>query len=73
MMGVPITFLNRYNPKQFEIIGFFNNYNPKTASIEKGQIYGNAVKIQTVNSLFRGPVVNGKAVYFRVLIKNKTI
>lgn len=73
IMGVPITFLNRYNPKQFEIIGFFNNYNPKTASIEKGQIYGNAVKIQTVNSLFRGPVVNGKAVYFRVLIKNKTI
>ncbi|MBQ6268660.1 MAG: DNA methyltransferase [Bacteroidetes bacterium] len=71
IMGVPITFLNKYNPEQFEIIGFFNNYNPNTASIESGQIYGDAVKINTANSLFRGPVVNGKAIYIRVLIKKK--
>jgi hypothetical protein len=69
VMGVPITFLYKYNPSQFEIIGFFNNYKPETADVENGQIYGNAVKIATTKSLFRGPVVNGKATYFRILIK----
>lgn len=59
------------NPVQFEILGFFNNYNPKTADINSGQIYGNAVKVPTTKSLFRGPVVNGKAVYFRILIKRR--
>lgn len=71
VMGVPITFLDKYCPSQFEIIGFFNNYNPKTADINNGQIYGNAVKVPTTKSLFRGPVVNGKAVYFRILICKK--
>jgi hypothetical protein len=71
VMGVPITFLYKYNPSQFQIIGFFNNYKPETADVENGQIYGNAVKIATTKSLFRGPVVNGKATYFRILIKKK--
>lgn len=26
LIGVPITFLNSYNPEQFEIIGLFNDY-----------------------------------------------
>lgn len=73
VMGVPITFLDKYNPDQFEIVGFFNNYNPDTSDKEKGFIYGDAIKIQTCKSLFRGPVVNGKAVYFRILIKNKKV
>ena len=26
-MGVPITFMDKYNPKQFEIIGYHNGGN----------------------------------------------
>lgn len=69
IMGVPITFLFKYCPTQFEIVGFFNNYKPETAG--DGQIYGTPVKVATTKSLFRGPVVNGKATYFRILIKRK--
>lgn len=36
MMGVPITFLDKYNPDQFEIVG--NEY---TLGIEKGRVYVN--------------------------------
>jgi hypothetical protein len=71
VMGVPITFLYKYNPEQFEIIGFFNNYNPETADPSIGQIVGKAVHVTSTSSLFRGPVVDGKAKYFRILIKRK--
>ena len=71
VMGVPITFLDKYCPTQFEIVGFFNSYKPETADVENGQIYGDAVKIASTKSLFRGPVVNGKATYFRILIRRK--
>lgn len=71
VIGVPITFLDKYCPTQFEIMGFFNNYKPETADVENGQIYGDAVKIASTKSLFRGPVVNGKATYFRILIRRK--
>lgn len=71
IMGVPISFLQLHNPSQFEIIGCFNNYNPETADIEKGQIYGWAVRVPSTTSLFRGPVINGKAKYFRILIKRR--
>ena len=69
VMGVPITFLDKYCPEQFEIVGFFNNYKPETADIKAGQIYGEAVPVSSTKSLFRGPVINGKAKYFRVIIK----
>ena len=69
VMGVPITFLDKYCPTQFEIVGFFNNYKPETANIELGMIYGDAVNVTSTKSLFRGPVINGKAKYFRILIK----
>lgn len=71
VMGVPITFLDKYNPNQFEIVGFFNNYKPDTADTSIGMIYGEAVQIKTTKSLFRGPVVKGEAKYFRILIRHK--
>lgn len=71
VMGVPITFLDKYNPNQFEIVGFFNNYKPNTADVSIGMIYGEAVQIKTTKSLFRGPVVKGEAKYFRILIRHK--
>lgn len=66
-IGVSITFLDKWNPEQFEIIGFFNNYNPDAAGI--GQIYGEAVTVNSTASLFRGPVINGKAKYFRIVVQ----
>lgn len=69
VMGVPITWLDKYNPEEFEIIGFFNNYKPETAG--EGFIYGTPVKVESTKSLFRGPAVNGKAKYFRIIIKNR--
>ena len=47
-MGVPITFLNKYDPEQFEILKFRKGDDDKDLKI------------------------NGKAPYFRILIKRKT-
>ena len=71
IMGVPITFLDKYNPDQFEIIWIADRQNSegvrtKTYTIEDAKNY---------NDLNRGPVVNVngelKVVYMRILIKNK--
>jgi hypothetical protein len=47
-MGVPITFLDKYNPDQFEIVGFRKGDDGKDLSI------------------------NGKSLYFRVLIRARS-
>ena len=56
IMGVPITFLDKYNPKQFEIIG---------CSYDYGRPIGWNKNINMSVS------VNGKNVYKRLLIKRK--
>lgn len=67
-MGVPITFLDKYNPDQFEIIGSFNNG-------EHGTELG-AVKVEAVTNgktiLWNGPVVDKKPLYKRIVIKRRT-
>jgi hypothetical protein len=52
-MGVPITFMNKYNPDQFEILGLDNH------------------KLVYPKWRGRGPVLNGKTIYRRIIIKNK--
>lgn len=44
VMGVPITFLNKYNPDQFEILGNLGSYAPDGYSLA-GAIYINGKKI----------------------------
>lgn len=51
VMGVPITFLDKYNPEQFEILGLDDH-----RVVWRG----------------RGPEINGKCVYRRIIIKKKT-
>ena len=57
IMAVPITFLNKYNPEQFEIVGCSYDYgrpaewDPRTPM---------------------APVLGGKGVYKRLLIRNRT-
>jgi hypothetical protein len=67
LMGVPITFLSKYNPEQFEIIGSFNGG-------VQGEELG-ALKVPIlVNGktvLFNGPVVGGKAQYYRIMIQHR--
>jgi len=60
LMGVPITFLHKYNPQQFEIIwttdrggdGILEEYKKK-------------------HTRFDAPVVKGKGIYKRIIIKKK--
>ncbi len=59
-IGVPITFLNKYNPEQFEIIDGLNRY-----SILDGPTEETRGKYLAQ--------VNGKPIYVRVVIKNKRL
>ena len=57
-MGVPITFLNKYSPEQFEIIDGLNRY-----SILDGPTLKTRGKYLSQ--------VKGKPIYIRIIIKNK--
>ena len=56
-MGVPITFIDKYNPSQFEIIGL---------------IAGNIAGMSGIVSLSGkdGPYINGKLKFGRVIVRN---
>ena len=56
VMGVPITFIDKYNPTQFEILGCSKSYGrPKEWDTNINMI----------------PIVNGKEKYMRILIRRK--
>ena len=62
VMGVPITFLDKYNPDQFEIIW----------TTDRGGD-GFLDKIKLPHTRYDAPVVDGKGIYKRILIKKKDI
>lgn len=57
-MAVPITFIDKYNPNQFEIFGITN-----TGEENPG--------IRLPNTEHGRPLLNGKELYIRILIKRK--
>ena len=57
-MGVPITFLDKYNPEQFEIIGCSYSYGRPTGWDTNIDMSG---------------TINGRSIYKRLLIKNKRL
>ena len=59
LMGVPITFLDKYNPDQFEIIGITSN------NISLKQYWINGFE------KYDRPYINGERKYSRLLIRNK--
>lgn len=59
VMGVPITFLDKYNPEQFEIVGGSAN----------GQI-ADAFKIGTYKT-YNNPIIKNKKIYQRIFIRKK--
>ena len=58
-MGVPITFLDKYNPEQFELLGCTYSY---------GEPVGYHIEGKGFN-----PSINGKEIYKRLFIKNKKL
>ena len=81
VMGVPITFLDKYNPKQFEIIGMCENldlYHLKTkvySSEEcRNAYYAKFGRTGTYDLNASGVIINNglkEKVYQRILIRNK--
>ena len=57
-MAVPITFIDKYNPNQFEILGITN-----TGEKNPG--------IRLPNTAHGRPLLNGKELYIRILIRKK--
>lgn len=55
IMGVPITFLDKYNPEQFEILGLDDH------------------RLVYPDWRGRGPDLNGKGIYRRIIIRNKKL
>lgn len=72
MMGVPITFMDKYNPEQFEIIGSFNNSNIKE---KKRECFVLSCDTETiingVEKVWNGPVINKEPLYKRIVIRSK--
>jgi hypothetical protein len=60
VMGVPITFMDKYNPDQFEIIG---------ATESEGKGFSNG--LWNEESKVAQAMVKGERVYKRIFIKNK--
>lgn len=69
LMGVPISFLDKYNPDQFEIIGSFNN------GVHGTELGARSVRINTSGtgrlSSWNGPVVDGKPLYKRIIVRHR--
>lgn len=59
LMGVPITFLDSYNKRQFRIVGFLNN----GCRLDENGLQG--------NNGIQMTLVGGVCKYFRILIKRK--
>jgi hypothetical protein len=67
VMGVPITFLDKYNPDQFEILAIFDDKREKSEAF----IQGTPTYVDEQHRRYVGPVLKGKALYTRILIKRK--
>ena len=62
IMGVPITFMDKYNPEQFEIIDGLNRYT--IIDVAKVNDWAKANHIHLTE-------INGKSKYLRILIKRR--
>lgn len=69
LMGVPITFLEKYCPDQFEIIGSFNaGAHGEELGATKSEIIQNGQ-----SKLWNGPILNKTPLYKRIIIKHKEV
>jgi hypothetical protein len=72
VMGVPITFVDKYNPDQFEIIGLAND----KRELDDAFVQGNEIYLDDQHKKFVGMVLNEnnklRATYARILIRNRS-
>lgn len=72
-MGVPITFVDKYCPEQFEIVGSFNN---SDITMKQAECYVLSNNTPTIvngkESEWNGPVVNKQPLYKRIVIRKRT-
>lgn len=72
VMGVPISFLDKYCPEQFEILGSFNNSDVSQKEQECYVLSSNTpTLINGREAPWNGPVVNKRPLYKRICIKHK--
>lgn len=72
-MGVPITFLDKYCPEQFEILGSFNNSRIEEKLIENYVLSSDTPTIiNGVEKVWNGPVIDKQPLYKRIVIKRFT-
>lgn len=78
VMGVPISFLDRYNPDQFEIVGTTESNDPDNdcrtrvySTAECREAYSTRFGKDGVYDLNASGVVDGVKVYKRILIRRK--
>jgi hypothetical protein len=70
-MGVPITFMDKYNPEQFEILGIMDRQN-SSGLRQKKYTFSDSPKYNDLNA--RGVIKSDgqyKAMYARIIIKRK--
>ena len=71
VMGVPITFLDKYNPEQFEILGITDRQNTSGLRTKKYTVADDK-KFNDLNARGVLKTVDGyKAVYARILIRRR--
>lgn len=72
VMAVPITFLDRFNPKQFEIVGLQCRHdNPYKTKIYSKEEFENANDLNKSGIIIKDGKM--KMMYYRIMIKNKMI
>lgn len=69
-IGVPITFLDKYNPDQFKILGALIS---GPLGKELGAIKTQQVRPNGKTTMEYGPIINKQGYYGRIVIKNKKI
>ena len=73
MIGVPITFMNKYNPEQFDILGLAND----KREIHDAFVQGKPVYLDERHKKFVGMVLKEenklRATYARIIIKHKKL
>jgi len=65
-IGVPITFIDKYNPEQFEIIDMCSSAGGSATGTIVPNEYGMSIKDKR-------PLISGKNTYARIIIKNKKV
>ena len=71
-MGVPISFLDKYCPEQFEILGSFNNSSLEDKAKECYVLSKDTTTIiNGQKKTWNGPVINKIPIYKRIVIRKK--